>query len=158
MQKTGHSRPTAPAEQPASTTYQLTPLIEWNESFSVNVSEIDRQHQKLIALYNKLHEAMSRGKGNEVLERVFDELLDYTKTHFKTEERYFQAINYAGTNGHIMEHEAFVKKLSELSEKFHAGKAFLTVETLAFMRNWLNEHIKGTDKQYTRCFNEHGIY
>lgn len=158
MQKTDYSRAAGQAAQPAPVASRLAPLIEWDESFSVNVSEIDRQHRKLIALYNKLHEAMARGKGNAVLERVFRELLDYAKTHFKTEERYFHAINYAGTRGHIIEHEAFVKKLSELSDKLQAGTPFLTVETLAFLRDWLNEHIKGTDKQYTRCFNEHGIY
>lgn len=152
-----HPHP-VPVVQLTTANSEMTTLIQWDESYSVNVEEIDRQHQRLIALYNKLHEAMTRGKGNEILGAIFDELVDYTETHFKDEEGYFYAINYPGTQGHIREHEAFIKRLSELREKFQAGTAFLTVETLAFMRNWLNEHIKGTDKQYMSYFNTKGIF
>lgn len=134
------------------------PLIAWSESFSVNVAEMDRQHRQLISLYNALHEAMARGRGNDVLDLIFDQLVEYTETHFKDEEHYFEAIGYADSKSHIMEHQAFINRLAELQDKYHAGKAFLTVETLAFLRNWLNGHINGSDKRYTQSFNANGIF
>lgn len=132
--------------------------MQWDERYSVNVAEIDRQHRQLFALYNKLHAAMLHGEGNQMLDLIFDELVAYTRTHFKEEEDRFRAINYADTQAHIKEHEAFIGRLAELQDKFHARKAFLTIEILAFIRNWLNEHIKGTDQQYKQSFNEHGIF
>lgn len=158
MSKTPSSASAGVAAQITLPGFISKPLIEWNESYSVNVAEIDRQHRRLIAIYNRLHDAMARGRGNDFIERIFDELVEYTETHFKDEEQYFQKISYADTNSHIMEHQSFVNRLAELQDKYHAGKAFLTIETLAFIRNWLKEHIKGTDKEYTQSFNENGIF
>ena len=101
---------------------------------------------------------MMRGRGNDILDSVFEELIEYTETHFKDEEQLLQVTQYAGLQGHIIEHQAFINRLSELHDKHHTGKTFLTVETLAFIRNWLNGHIKGTDKQYTQCLNDNGIF
>ena len=42
-------------------------LITWDESLSVNVAEIDRQHQKRVAMINELHDAMKSGKGKEIV-------------------------------------------------------------------------------------------
>ncbi len=51
------------------------PLIQWNESFSVNVVEIDKQHQKLVGMINDLYDAMHQGKGNDVLGKIIDGLI-----------------------------------------------------------------------------------
>lgn len=158
MKKPAHSLDAGAALKTTTDGYISAPLIEWNDSFSVNVAEMDQQHRWMVAIYNRLHEAMARGRGNDVLEPIFDELVEYTETHFKDEEHYFDQINYADTQSHIIEHQAFVNRLAELQDKCHAGKAFLTIETLAFIRNWLNDHIKGSDKQYMQVFNEHGIF
>lgn len=132
-------------------------LIRWDQSFSVNVAEIDQQHRHMIDLYNKLYAAMMQQKGNQILGGILDALANYAEKHFSLEERYFHKIKYSGTRGHILEHRAFVQRLGELRTKDQAGKAFLTVETLAFLRDWLEEHIKGTDKQYSAEFNASGI-
>ena len=63
-------------------------LIQWNNDLSVNVKEIDTQHQNLIRMINELFDAMKVGKGTEVLGKIFLQLTNYTKTHFQTEEKY----------------------------------------------------------------------
>ena len=62
-------------------------LMVWDNSFSVNVKEIDAQHQKLIALINDLHDAMKTGKAKDVLGKILSDLTDYTVYHFGNEER-----------------------------------------------------------------------
>jgi hemerythrin len=32
------------------------------------------------------------------------------------------------------------------------------MEVMNFLKDWLQKHIKGIDKKYTRCFNEHGLH
>ncbi len=132
-------------------------LITWDDSYSVKVKEIDLQHQKLIAIINELNAAMEAGKSNEILGTIIDELVDYTKYHFDTEEKYFNQINYPDSMAHEKEHNNFVKRVAEFQEEFSEGKALLSVELMMFLKKWLTEHIKGTDQKYSEFFNENGI-
>ena len=63
-------------------------LITWNDSFSVNIAVIDQQHQKLITMINDLNAAMKQGRGRDVMGGIINGLVNYTITHFKSEERY----------------------------------------------------------------------
>ena len=46
-------------------------LVEWDPAkHSVNIQEIDRQHQKLFGCLNDLYDAMIQGKGREVIGNV----------------------------------------------------------------------------------------
>ena len=38
-------------------------LVQWSNSLSVNVVEIDKQHHKLVDMINELNDAMRREKG-----------------------------------------------------------------------------------------------
>ncbi len=43
------------------------PILQWNQSVSVNDADIDGQHKKLIDMINNLHDSMGQGKGKETL-------------------------------------------------------------------------------------------
>lgn len=132
-------------------------LIEWRADLSVEVAEIDRQHQKLVAMINDLHQAMSEGKGKERLGDIVNDLVSYTNVHFKTEENYFAKFGYPDTAAHKKEHAAFVVKVSEFKSGFENGELSLTLEVMQFLSKWLRTHIKGTDKKYTQFFNDKGL-
>ncbi|WP_417913584.1 bacteriohemerythrin [Candidatus Electronema sp. JM] len=132
-------------------------LIAWDESLSVNVAEIDSQHRKLVAMINELHDAMKSGKGKDVLGRILSGLISYTDTHFKAEEKYFAQFKYPDTTAHVKEHAAFVKKVTEFQIDFEGGRLTVSIDTLYFLRDWLQGHIKGTDKKYSAFFNENGL-
>lgn len=132
-------------------------FIEWNESLSVNVAVIDGQHQKLIAMINELHEAMSQGKGRTVLGRIVSGLVSYTESHFRTEEKYFDIYGYPEALSHKKEHADFVAKVSEFKDGVEQGKIALSIEIMNFLSDWLRNHIKGVDKKYLSFFNEKGL-
>lgn len=132
-------------------------LITWNESLSVNVAEIDQQHQKLVSMINELNDAMKQGKGKEVLKKIVSGLISYTATHFKTEERYFDHFGYPDTENHKKEHAAFVQKVMDFNNGFEKGKFGLSLEVMDFLSTWLQTHIKGTDKKYSKFFNDNGL-
>jgi len=132
-------------------------LIQWDSSFSVNVAEIDRQHQKLIQMINELNDAMRQGKGKDALGKIIDGLTAYTGTHFSTEEKYFDQFGYADGDSHKKTHADFVKKVLDVKEKFAKGQLGLTIEIMDFLSDWLNHHIKGSDKKYAPFFNEKGL-
>ena len=132
-------------------------LINWDDSFSVNVAEIDRQHKNLVSMINELDNAMKQGKGKDVVDKVVDGLIDYTATHFQTEETYFDRFGYPEANSHKREHFAFVRKASEFKYGFAKGKISLAIEIKNFLGDWIQNHIKVTDKKYSKFFNERGL-
>ncbi len=132
-------------------------LIQWDKSFSVNVSEIDQQHQKLIHMTNDLNDAMRQGKGKEALGKIIQGLIGYTRTHFSTEEKYFSQFGYPEADTHKAAHTDFVAKVTEVKQKFDRGQMGLPIEVMTFLSQWLSAHIKGTDKKYSPFFNEKGL-
>jgi hemerythrin len=132
-------------------------LIKWDDSFSVKVAEIDRQHQKLISMINELNDAMKQGKGKDILGKIVNGLISYTATHFKTEENYFERFGYPDADQHKKEHIAFVQKVSDFKDGFEKGKLSLSIEVMNFLSDWLQNHIKGTDKKYSQFFNGKGL-
>ena len=132
-------------------------LINWESSFSVNVAEIDRQHQVLVGLINDLNDAMKEGKGKDILMKILDELINYTATHFKFEEKYFDQFEYPNKDAHKLAHKNLVREVVSFKTDFQSGKFGLTVEVLNFLVSWLKNHILVEDKMYTTCFNNNGL-
>jgi len=133
------------------------PLLNWEESYSVNVSEFNDQHKKLIDLINKLFDAMKAGKGKDVMGDIFSELIDYTVVHFQAEELLMHKYNYPDMNSHIAEHNDLTRQAKELEAKFKSGASFVTIDVLNFLKDWLTKHIVGSDKKYGPFFNSKGV-
>ena len=133
------------------------PLIQWNDSYSVKVAEIDQQHKKLIAMINDLFAAMQQGKGKDVLGTILNGLVAYTGTHFTTEEQYFDRFGYPETVAHKKEHANFVAKVMDFKKSFDAGQLGLSLNVMNFLSDWLTHHIQNVDKRYGPLFNEKGL-
>jgi hemerythrin len=123
-------------------------LMEWNARLSVDVPSLDAQHQKLIGLVNRLHDAMRAGKGASVVESVLAELASYTRTHFTNEEILMKAYGYPGLEAHAAEHRRLVADVQELQADLKGG-TLLTLTVMDFLQDWLTRHILQSDKQYS---------
>lgn len=132
-------------------------LVSWDDSLSVGVAELDEQHKQLVSMINDLHEAMVSGKSKEAMSGVLDALTSYTVSHFANEEKYFDQFGYLSAATHKFEHKQFVDKVSEFKANFEQGKAMLSNEIMLFLKDWLVNHIQGSDKKYTQCFNDNGL-
>lgn len=122
--------------------------LDWTDRLSVNVPTIDEQHQELVRLINKLHDAMTQGQGNTVLGGIVDGLIEYAQIHFRTEERYFEASDYPDVTAHKRLHEDFVAKAMEFKQGFDEGRLMLSLDVMDFLSDWLVKHIQGTDRTY----------
>lgn len=123
-------------------------LIKWSDKYSVNNFLLDSQHKKLVGIINELHTAMKVARGNEIMQTIFDELIWYTKEHFRTEEQIMQKFNYPGFNEHKAEHDKLTEKVIKLQKDYKEGKSLITMDTMNFLKSWLINHIEGTDKKY----------
>ncbi|NLJ59043.1 MAG: hemerythrin family protein [Tissierellia bacterium] len=133
--------------------------ILWNKKLEVGVSLIDEQHKEWFGKASQLFEAGKSGKSKEYIMQMFDFLDDYTKTHFRDEEKYMQSINYPEYNQQKQMHEGFINRLAELRKEYETAGANITVIIGAnqFILDWLTNHISNADKKigdYVRKLNK----
>ncbi len=133
-------------------------IIKWEDKMSVKVKEIDEQHKKLVNMINELHEAMLERKSKEALGKIIDGLIEYTDIHFKTEEKYFDKFGYPEADAHKKEHRDFVKKVVDFKKGYDEGKLLLSLDVMNFLKDWLVNHIMGSDQKYSDFFNQHGLH
>ncbi len=132
-------------------------FMVWDDSFSVNVKSIDRQHKRLVDILNNLYTAMYIGKDEKVMKEILTGLIRYTKIHFTYEESLLKKANYPDFPEHKEKHEKLIDQVIHYQEMFNEGKTDLSKDILVFLQDWLTDHIKVTDKAYTSLFNEKGI-
>lgn len=133
-------------------------LLQWDESYSVQVTSLDQQHQTLFRTINELHDALRAGHGKDILGKVLQRLIDYTKSHFAAEEVILERNGYPDLAAHRAAHKALVNQVLKFKEDFEAGTGGIAVEIMQFLQKWLREHIQNTDKKYGKYLNEKGIY
>lgn len=132
-------------------------VLVWNESYVLGIKTLDEQHRLLVQMINDLHEALVANRGQEMVREIVKRMADYTDYHFKTEEEYLARHGYGGLEGQRREHAVFTAKAIELQERL-AGKGFvLTLEVIRYLRDWLNDHILGSDRAYAPFLLEKGV-
>lgn len=132
-------------------------FFEWNDSYSVGVRELDAQHKQLIAILSELYDAMQSGKANDIMGQIINKLVNYTKTHFATEEKYMSQYGYPDLAAQQREHKIFTDKVIKFKEDFNSGRISMSASVTSFVKDWLISHISGTDKKYTSFFQSKGV-
>jgi hemerythrin len=132
-------------------------LINWSDSYSVKVKQFDDQHKKLISMVNELHDSMKIGKGKEILGKILTGLVQYTELHFRNEEQLMKQHGYPGYENHKKEHNMLVVQVSDLHKQHQQGNTPITQNVLLFLKEWLNNHIQGEDRNYGPFLNGKGI-
>jgi hemerythrin-like metal-binding protein len=122
----------------------------WKDEYSVGIPQVDKEHKRLIALINKLQDAMAGAQGKNVLGSVLDELVSYTFVHFNAEEALMQHYDFPGLVDHQLEHARLKTAALKLSEDFRSGSVTMTVQVMQFLKNWLQGHIMRRDQEYAK--------
>ena len=133
-------------------------FFEWDHSYSVGIKIIDAQHKKLFKLIDDLYVATNNIHGGkaESIENIILDLAAYVEFHFGTEEKYFKEFKYDKTESHTEEHHFYERKIADFKNRYEKGED-VGEEMMLFLKQWLSEHIKIKDKEYSKCFSEHGL-
>jgi hemerythrin len=132
--------------------------IEWNDSYSVGVKEMDDQHKKLIALINQLHDAMKTGQASKEAGTILKGLVDYTHYHFDAEEKMLDKVTYPGYLNQQKLHKVFIAQIEQYQSDLATKSLTIGVKMSEFLKDWLMSHISGEDKKYGKYMNEKGVH
>jgi hemerythrin len=131
-------------------------FVEWDDSLSVGIEEIDEQHKVLVDMVNKMHEAIHQRHGSEAVIDILNDLAEYTRIHFAVEESLMRILNYPDYDDHKQIHEELLHTVQDLQDKVSSGKKSIGFELMHFLKTWLVKHIMEEDMQYSGFFLEAG--
>lgn len=132
--------------------------IIWDQAYSVQIAEIDRQHQKFTAILGMLFDAIEEGRSQNVLSGILRELVAYADYHFDTEERLMIKYQYPDLGAHHEEHQEFRAKILEFQRNFNEGRETTTSDVAKFMTHWISDHVMDADKKYGPFLNARGVF
>ena len=134
----------------------VKPLMAWSNALAVGHAEIDRQHQVLIEIANRLNNAMHVGAGRAACGSILDELVNYTVNHFGFEEKLMEKHRYPDREAHLAAHHKLIEEVSKFKRQYESG-ATIPIELMGFIRDWLVNHILKVDKALARDLKSRGL-
>lgn len=138
------------------------PVIKWSKQLELGIPSMDEQHQRWVALINGVHAALQEGQHGAVLEQGLAGMLEYTKTHFKDEERILRATRYLGYTAHKALHDDFTRQLEEFRaelEGARGGPPTAAIRRLIkLLAHWLRDHITAADREYVEHLRRKGVH
>jgi hemerythrin len=132
-----------------------TPDTRIDPKYSIGIPEMDAQHARWIQLIEKFRSVGSghllEQPGIDAAAHALDELLNYTKSHFASEEQFITAHHYPDVEAHKKRHRELETVVAKLLDEIRAHASSSTPLKLnLFVTVWLLEHIMGEDDKYAR--------
>lgn len=126
-------------------------FFNWNDSLNTGVEQIDAQHRHLVVLINRLYDEFTASSAVDCAPYL-EELEEYVRLHFSDEEALLESADLPeeGKARHREAHRVFETGLERFVSRYRADSAMLSMELLAWLRDWLLLHIGGADRIYVR--------
>jgi hemerythrin-like metal-binding protein len=138
----------------AKSGYTTDQLFKFTEQYSVYIKQMDEQHNGIFDRINKIFALIKkRGTLSELLVLLKD-LAKYTTDHFAQEEVKMKNMGYPKLPNHHIIHEDLLAKVGEMIQKIENNEDVDAIESLIFLKNWVQDHILVMDKQYGNFFLE----
>jgi len=122
--------------------------IVWDNSFSVGVEAMDKQHQKLIEMVNRLLEEQKKVTDPKTIAELLTKMTEYAEVHFRAEEYLMTKYGYEQLENQISQHNEFIDKTNIFLSATDIGANILSQALLQFLIDWLRHHILEEDMKY----------
>ena len=123
-------------------------VFAWKNSYSVENSLIDSQHQELFKIASQAFKKVPKDKKMQKIKDTLEKLFQYFQEHFKDEEAYMKEIKYDKLERHIKIHQTIIENLND----FIKAASEMTIKEIEkklkdFIEDSLVEHILQEDKK-----------
>jgi hemerythrin-like metal-binding protein len=126
--------------------------IEWSDSMTTGVAQIDNQHRFLVDTLRQANNRLLDDHEGALLGEIAKDLLTYAIMHFETEENLMKRYGYAEAfpelaRAHIAQHRAFSHQVVAVCDNLREGRQVSRIEVLKFLNEWLRHHVLGVDQK-----------
>jgi len=126
----------------------------WTDELSIGNTNVDKDHNKLIEIYNNLVDLIQLDGNREEFAIILSKLTDYTLSHFRKEEDYMQKFSYPNISIHKSYHTDFMYKVALFNVDLLSTNPPDPKSIIKFVDKWLINHIMKSDKDYEIYKNE----
>jgi len=126
-------------------------MVIWEDSFNIDVPEIDKERKVLVKIFNKILEALDCGKKDRVLNLIKGKLIPLIEKHRELEEKLMEKVGYPDLEKHKKEHDNLINKLHSLAEleDLDQLKKKISLFCLRIVR-----HLFKNDKEFGKFYRE----
>ncbi len=116
------------------------------QDIGVGFDQIDGEHRVQVGLLSALRDAVTEGRAETEVYEILEQLIDYTKVHFMSEELLMRLYQYPHYEAHVAEHGRMVEQIEQARQRYQCGDAATTTETLDAALAGLTGHIGRSDR------------
>ena len=132
-------------------------LLTWNHACSVGVRAMDDQHGILMDAINDLRLALNRGSGREKICDLLNQLIDFSRMHFSSEEHLMEQTGFIGLIEHRAEHHRILAAIVQASHRLQGAEEVPLHSLLSALHEGFVEHIAEMDRKYGPWLRENGV-
>jgi hemerythrin len=130
------------------------PLLNWIPGYSVNDEDLDKDHQRLFSLLNTVYENVMESPEVNCIHPIVEELSEYTRYHFSTEEQHMREKGFLELDDHIAKHREFALAVDTLRSRSHDNDLDVARDLIIVLGEWLLGHVLKDDMKYS----EHAVF
>jgi hemerythrin len=129
----------------------------WKNKHSVGVRELDEQHKIIMQCLDELHEELMRGKINQPVALLLDNLMSLAKEHFATEEKLMASTEFPELDEHRASHQDLMERIENFISWQVTRDPSAYCQFMYFVREWMIRHMVKDDQKFGPWLVKHGI-
>ncbi|MCF6281934.1 MAG: bacteriohemerythrin [Candidatus Polarisedimenticolaceae bacterium] len=128
--------------------------ITWKAKYNTGIKDVDTEHMALINLINRLQLAVRYHQGECFEQEALEELVEYTATHFRREEKLMLAHDYPAYKYHKELHDEMTRDVMTHVARFKDEGHTALVDLAPIIAKWLTNHICVEDQAFAEYYLE----
>lgn len=132
-------------------------FFAWKEEYAVGIEAIDQDHRRMLSLVNNLKAAALCRTGEAFERQTLRELVDYTHYHFQREEKLMEEHGYPDLEGHKAQHDQMIIQVDTFMRRYEERGREALAEVVEYLKQWMLQHVNGTDRKFVPYLREHGV-
>jgi hemerythrin-like metal-binding protein len=119
---------------------------------------MDDQHGILMDTINDLRLALLRGCSHEKTCELLDQLIEFVRMHFWSEEQLMEQTGFSDLARHRAIHHQMLAEILQAAHRLQYGEALHLRPLLSKLHDGFIEHIERVDQEYSPWLIEHGMH